>query len=86
MSWIDKKWWLKSVIHDRVYVGIPDISNDRYDNRNKGLRLAGDEISRGLNIMALRDQSIAKYWKHKDFDKGVSERRDREARVKVFKH
>lgn len=35
--------------------------------------------------MALRDQSIAKYWKYRNFDKGVSERSDRDARVKVFK-
>lgn len=35
--------------------------------------------------MALKDQSIAKYWKHGNFDKGVSEGSGRDVRVKVFK-
>lgn len=32
---------------------------------------------REIEVKALRDQSIAKYWKHRNFDKGMSERTER---------
>lgn len=38
MSWIDRRWWLESGVSDRVYVGVPGVSNDKYDHGNKGLR------------------------------------------------